>query len=333
MVLGSNFTVPNTINSSSAVTVLGTNGTNFTSTVVFDVEAAAGGGAAADISAAYGHGKGLGAGVIGVAGGGTGVEGGRNTINAGLAGFNDGTTAGGMGVYGEIPSTSSINGIAIYALNYSTYAGPGPGAGGFGIYGLSAKGHGLVGATAAAGGAAVVGASNSVAGAYAAAFYGPVVVSGSFVVVGGAKSAAVPHPDGSHRLLYCVESPESWFEDFGKARLECGRAVVPIDPDFAAVADLSDYHVFVTGYDTDHPLYIREQTAAGFTVEADTVIAGLKGRKEADLSGTFSWRVIAKRRDIQATRLAPVTIPQEPTLPSVPSLSAVGLISKDLRQG
>ena len=127
----------------------------------------------------------------------------------------------------------------------SSYAGPGPGAGGFGVYGLSAKGHGLVGATASAGAAAVVGATNGVAGAYAAAFYGPVIVGGAFTVF-GAKSAAVAHPDGSHRRLYCVESPESWFEDFGKGQLECGRAEVTIDPDFAAVVLLDDFHVFLT---------------------------------------------------------------------------------------
>ena len=63
-------------------------------------------------------------------------------------------------------------------------------------------------------------------------------------VVGGAKSAAVPHPDGTHRRLYCVESPESWFEDFGKGQLDCGEADVAIDPTFAAVVDLDDYHVF-----------------------------------------------------------------------------------------
>ena len=119
----------------------------------------------------------------------------------------------------EVPAVANDNAIALYALNYSTYTGGGPGAGGFAIDGFSAKGHGLVGATAAAGAAAVVGATNGVAGAYAAAFYGPVIVGGNFTVVGGAKSAAVPHPDGSHRRLYCVESPESWFEDFGRGTL------------------------------------------------------------------------------------------------------------------
>ena len=40
-------------------------------------------------------------------------------------------------------------------------------------------------------------------------------LEGGLTIVGGIKSAAVPHPDGSHRQLYCMESPENWFEDFG----------------------------------------------------------------------------------------------------------------------
>jgi RNA polymerase sigma factor (sigma-70 family) len=30
------------------------------------------------------------------------------------------------------------------------------------------------------------------------------------------KAAVVPHPDGGHRQVYCQESPEPWFEDFGR---------------------------------------------------------------------------------------------------------------------
>jgi hypothetical protein len=229
-----------------------------------------------------------------------------------------GTTKSGIGVLGQVSSSSSSNAIAIYGLNYSTYAGPSPGAGGFAIYGLCAKGHGLVGATATAGGAAVVGATNGVAGAYAAAFYGPVIVGGDFTVVGGAKSAAVPHPDGSHRRLYCLESPESWFEDFGTGRLDCGRAEISIDRDFAMVADLSEYHVFLTEYDSDDLLHVRRRTPAGFTVEADPDIAQLKRKRVDDMTGTFSWRVVARRKDITVERLATVTIPPAPTLPPVP---------------
>jgi len=202
-----------------------------------------------------------------------------------------GTSTSGNAIRGEVASGSNANTIAIYGLNNSSYAGPSPGAGGFAIYGLCAKGHGLVGATSTAGGAAVVGATNGVAGAYAGAFYGPVIVGGAFTVF-GAKSAAVPHPDGSHRRLYCMESPESWFEDFGESTLACGQAEVRLDPDFAAVVELR----------------VRERTPAGFRVEA----------KDDTSSGAFSWRVVAKRKDIPAPRFETVTVPHEPVLPSLP---------------
>jgi hypothetical protein len=235
-------------------------------------------------------------------GGGTAVRGDVSTVGTGVVG----TTPNGIGVSGQIPSTSGANAIAVYGQNYSTYAGSGPGAGGFGVYGISAKGHGLVGATATSGGAAVVGASNGVSGAYAGAFYGSVVISGAFTVVGGPKSAAVPHPDGSHRRLYCMESPESWFEDFGKGNLDaCGRVHVLIDPDFAAVVNLSDYHVSLTEYGDDHGLHVREMNPTGFVVQA----------KNPQADARFSWRVVARRKDITGERLATVTIPPEPTLP------------------
>jgi hypothetical protein len=266
-------------------------------------------------AAVYGSGRSNGYGVSGYNPSGVGVRGESNSTNGVL-----GLSMSGVPILGQVSPGSNTNTIAIYGLNNSTYKGPGPGAGGFAIYGLCANGHALVGATAAAGAAAVVGATNGVAGAYAAAFYGPVIVGGAFTVVGGPKSAAVPHPDGSHRRLYCMESPESWFEDFGSGVLECGRADVAIDPDFAAMVDLSNYHVFLTEHDTHQHLIVRNRTAAGFAVEADSEMAALKGKQDVDLNGAFSWRVVAKRKDITCERLAPVTIPPEPTLPPVPDV-------------
>jgi hypothetical protein len=300
VVLGSN----NQTTGSTTITCTGSNGTGFTGIALIGLEGwgvqglgnnigvygALSGSAGAPGAAVMGIGRADSPGVVG-----------RNIDGIGV----NGTSYSSNAVFGQIPSTSSSNAIAIYAQNYSTYAGPSPGAGGFGIYGLSANGHGLVGATASAGGAAVVGATNGVAGAYAAAFYGSVVVGGAFTVFGGPKSAAVPHPDGSHRRLYCMESPESWFEDFGKGQLECGHAAVTIDPDFAAVVDLDDYQVFLTEYGQHSDLCVAEQTPTGFRVQA----------KDDSASGRFGWRVLARRNDISGERLAKVTIPREPTLP------------------
>jgi hypothetical protein len=254
-----------------------------------------------------------------------GVSGGSNTVgNYGVVGINSGgcivshCLGAGIGVLGQSEYGIAIQGqitgswprttVAIYGLNDSTYAGPSPGAGGFGVYGLSQKGHGLVGATATAEGAAVVGATNGIAGAYAGAFYGQVAVAGAFTVFGGPKSAAVPHPDGTHRRLYCMESPESWFEDFGESTLTCGQAEVRLDPDFAAVVDLSKYHVFLTQYDEHNVLCVRQRSADGFLVKAN----------DDTSSGAFSWRVVAKRKDIPAPRFETVTVPHEPALPSLP---------------
>jgi hypothetical protein len=247
------------------------------------------------------------AGMFGFSNAGPGVSGQSSTGQGVL-----GQSQSGNAILGEITGFTGIsnaNTIAIYGLNNSTYAGPGPGAGGFAIYGLCAKGHGLVGATAAAGAAAVVGATNGVAGAYAAAFYGPAVVGGDFTVF-GAKSAAVPHPDGSHRRLYCVESPESWFEDVGEAQLTCGQLEVPFDPDFASLVAADQYHVFLTEYGGHNDLTVAERTPRGFRVEA----------KDRTSEARFSWRVMAKRKDIAGPRLETVTIPPEPMLPPVPNV-------------
>ena len=251
-------------------------------------------------------GRAIGCGVCGSADPGVGVSG-QSTTGTGVVG----TSGSGIAVYGQVPPSSSVNTVAIYGLNSSSYTGAAPGAGGFAIYGVSANGHSLVGAAATAGAGAVVGATNGVAGAYAGVFFGPVVVGGTFTVF-GAKSAAVPHTDGTHRRMYCVESPESWFEDFGKGQLECGQAKVAIDADFAAVVDLSDYHVFLTAYDEDHLLHVANQTPGGFTVQA----------KDASTGGHFSWRVVARRKDIAAPRFETVEVPPEPHLPNIPEAPA-----------
>jgi hypothetical protein len=135
-----------------------------------------------------------------------------------------------------------------------------------------------------------------------------VFVGGAFTVVGGPKSAAVPHPDGSHRRLYCMESPESWFEDFGEASLACGQAEVMLDPDFTAVADTDQYHVFLTQYDEHNDLCATRRSASSFIVQAKDGASGAR----------FSWRVVAKRKDIAAPRFETVEVPSEPVLPNIP---------------
>src|SRR5262245_41699366 len=57
---------------------------------------------------------------------------------------------------------------------------------------------------------------------YAGFFLGSVVITGDLTlqdatVAAKIKNAIVPFPDGTKRVLHCMESPEHWFEDFGTA--------------------------------------------------------------------------------------------------------------------
>jgi hypothetical protein len=133
--------------------------------------------------------------------------------------------------------------------------------------------------------------------------FGGATVSGDFMVF-GAKSAVVPHPDGTKRRLYSMESPEAWFEDFGRARLLEGTARVALDEDFAALIDADDYHVFLTPEGESAGLYVSERTREGFEVRES---AGGIG----DLP--FSYRIIARRADVSVERLASVEPPPQPT--------------------
>jgi hypothetical protein len=123
--------------------------------------------------------------------------------------------------------------------------------------------------------------------------------------VTGVKGAVVPHPDGSHRLLSAIESPESWFEDFGEGQLKDGKVKIQLDPDFAKVVKTDKYHVFVTSYRDSHGLYVTNRTNKGFEVREQ------RGGKS---SLTFSYRIVARRKDIEGKRLAKVTLPPLPSL-------------------
>jgi hypothetical protein len=180
-----------------------------------------------------------------------------------------------------------------------------------GVYGTSTKGYGVLGYSTA-GGASLSGIStnanipafaggNSVAGGLAASFSGSVFVNGSFVVQDPAnKHGAIKHPDGSHRLLYSMESPESWLEDFGTGQLTNGKADIKLDADFAAVVHAESYHVFLTEYEAHNDLYVTQRTASGFSVRA----------KDGTGNGTFSWRVVVKpKSEAKVERLGKFTIP------------------------
>lgn len=149
---------------------------------------------------------------------------------------------------------------------------------GLGLFGVSTYGWGIVGVTSNPRG-------------YAGAFYGDVMVTGTLTA--GVKNGVVRFPDGSQRLLHCMESPEHWFEDFGSAKLARGRAVVRLDADFAKVIRNGDYRVFITAEGDCRGLYVRRKSANRFEVRE------LSNGKS---SIAFSYRIVGRRKDIKSHR-------------------------------
>jgi hypothetical protein len=135
---------------------------------------------------------------------------------------------------------------------------------------------------------------------YAGYFNGNVFIKGDFTKTGIGSSVAIRFPDRSFRRLCSIESPESWFEDFGEAKLVKGKAEVKIDHDFAKTVNLKTrYHVFVTPHSTKiSGLAVVSRLPDRFRVE-----------HSGGASGSFSYRIVAKRGDIRVRRLERVKMP------------------------
>jgi hypothetical protein len=261
---------------------------------------------------------------VGVSGssssGGQGLLGTNNSsANSAVFGINSGSAPGvhgqgtsGIGVLGT--TTTAPNGQpAVLGMNGS--AGPGvqgfsSGNGSIGISGGTDIGVGFWG-TGNGSGTGVLGSSITGTGVwgqsqsfFAGVFSGPVLVQGSFTVT-GPKSAAVRGADGGLKRLYSLESPESWFEDFGSSQLSSGSATVQLEPGFAGVVHGDNYHVFLTPRgESKGWLYVDKQSPSGFTVQE-------AGGGTSNIG--FSYRIVAKRKDIPGARLEHVDEP--PTLP------------------
>lgn len=257
---------------------------------------------------------------------GIGVSG-LSSTGIGVQGQSD--PAGGVGVRGVSASGFPIIGAITGAATVN--AGVlGTGTKGPGVQGQSTGGYGLVGFTNATDGhAALIGYANATGGiglmGYAPGGATPGVAgqfNGDVKINSGALHAPVMQAvikhggDGTYRLLHTLASPEGWFEDFGRGTLSGGKADIALDPDFAALVHTDDYHVFLTA---DGPLYLHlmARTPEGFTVAATALGGVAGGPKPAEGGGTFSWRVVAKRKDMAGERLAKVA-PPPPLKPVTP---------------
>jgi len=115
----------------------------------------------------------------------------------------------------------------------------------------------------------------------------------------GIITSALDTASYGQRQFYGVKASEVLLEDFGSGRLTNGAARVELDPIFLEAATVSEAHplkVFVTltgDCDGVYGVSVRKG-ATGFVVEE---LAGGKS------TATFDYRVVAKRRGLEDTRL------------------------------
>jgi hypothetical protein len=252
-------------------------------------------------------------GVVGFSQGGEGVMG--FSVNHAGGFFSSGGYAGVVG--GSYGPSASAPGGGNGVVGFCGQTGPAvPNtSNNAGVVGSSHRQHGVIGTSNASVG--VIGFSNNIGvlgytttpGALAGLFIGDVSITGNLTVAGSSnlKGCAVPFPDGTHRTLYCMESPEVWFEDFGAAKLKRGRGIVKLDADFAKVIKRGDYTVFLTLEGDCRGLYVRRKSAASFEVRE------LIGGKS---SVAFSYRIVGRRKDVRGhRRFAKFDMPVPPPAP------------------
>jgi hypothetical protein len=229
--------------------------------------------------------------VFGLADGNDGVVGISQTSGrSGVRGFNPSGAGSVTGVFGQ---TRSPQGLGVVGFGASGGVGT-AGAGKIGLFGV---------------------------GPVAGFFVGDVTVQGDLTCT-GTKSAAVPAANGTLRRLYCLESPESWFEDFGEARLVRGRASVKIAADFKRCLGRGAYHVFLTPLGDCNGLYLAKRSQGTFEVRE---LGG--GRHTL----RFSFRVVAKRKGTEGKRLETLALPAPPALLSTKELKAMAVSDDRLR--
>ncbi|KAF6697959.1 hypothetical protein CN975_28475 [Bacillus cereus] len=202
----------------------------------------------------------------------------------GVVGDADNTGVVGKGVRKGVYGVGQIGVLGVHGSGWENSNGFN---GSFGVYGY----------TEAQGSVGVFGVNLNMTDGYG------VLCIGNFAASGGTKSVLVPHPDGSHRAFYCMESPESWFEDFGIGELDRGKTTVHLDPDFAMMVSTDSYHIFLTPEGDSKGLYISKKTPTSFEVRES---------QEGSNSLSFSYRVVARRKDVSVSRFEKKILPAFP---------------------
>ncbi len=218
-----------------------------------------------------------------------------STEGVGVAGYADAITGPSIAVYG---ADASDGGSAIFGNSFATSGGTA------GVVGQVTSPHGTAGVFYNASGQGLIlqGISGSgFATVFTVDAAGNMQISGN-LTVSGTKSSTAKLQNGREVLLYAVESPENWFEDFGSGELNHGAAWIPLNASFAQATNATlAYHVFITANGDSNGLYVARKTSTGFEV-----------REHGGGASTlpFDYRIVAKRHGYESVRMAEVTRPK-----------------------
>lgn len=204
------------------------------------------------------------------------------TGTVGALGVYQGGLSGSIGVYGTNFGGNGLSTDTNYIGVYGDYDINN-------LYGVGVAGV-AYGGTFVTGGQVdigVYGGGGTAAGQYA------VYARGNFATT-GTKSASVPTSKGN-QLVYTVESPEMWFEDFGNATVVNGSATVQLDALFLETVVI----------DANHPMVVTV-TPLG-DCKGLYVVPGKTSFEVKELGGgnatvAFSYRIAGKRTNYQDHR-------------------------------
>lgn len=130
-------------------------------------------------------------------------------------------------------------------------------------------------------------------------------------------SCTVKDEAGVDRTLYCSESPEFYFEDYGQAQLVNGRAHIEIDSLLAKHIIINEDHplrvyIQIEGDENCKGVVVKNKTTGGFDV------VEMQG---GNSNATFQWHIVCNVNDVELgggrishladSRFAPMGAPRE----------------------
>jgi hypothetical protein len=121
--------------------------------------------------------------------------------------------------------------------------------------------------------------------------YSYIAYDGYGILSSGVKSTEVKDESNQERVLFCDESPEVVFHDYGTAQLVNGTVHINLDPLYAKTVAINEKHplrVMVTLNDECNGVFVKNRTATGFDVVE---------LNHGTSNAAFTYEVIANRAD------------------------------------